>query len=82
MGFFSVPHNMGGCLSGKKYLGTSTFWKNPERWGELGPNRKIIIVLKGLEPRPLQIFFETAQKDMSGNWTFRWNNFKLNITYP
>ena len=31
MGFFSVPHNMGGCLSGKKYLGTSTFWKNPER---------------------------------------------------
>ena len=38
MGFFSVPHNMGGCISGNTNLGTSTFWKKLERRGEFGTN--------------------------------------------
>ena len=38
MGLFSVPHNTGGCRSGKKNLGTATFWKNPQRQGKRGTN--------------------------------------------
>ena len=41
MGFFSVPHNMDGCLSGKKKLGTM-FGKKLDDEASLGQIEKLL----------------------------------------
>ena len=62
MGFFSVPHKMGGCLSGKKNWEPQHFGKSWKDEVNLGQIEKLLKFQGGWSPDPSNFFLKLRKK--------------------